>query len=226
MESLWLLFWVAVNPFYNLWLILLESVILGRYLWWWRLRIGLLLFYLHDSPYSVIKREGAQTPVRVENLTYGETPVLSAGKILSRLSPSSEDTLIDLGCGRGQVVFAAHCLFGMEAIGIDIIPTFVSRGARISVWMGTSQKVRFIKENLAWIPDELLQRATIFYLSGTTFDDEQMEKIVARLERARLGTRLITLSEELKSPLYRVEGSDSFDFTWGRSEVYFHRKVG
>lgn len=217
-----LLFWAIVNPFYNLWLILLEAVALGRYLWWWRLRIGLI--FLQGNPYRVIKREGARTPVRMENLIYGETPVLSVKKILERLSPSAEDTLIDLGCGRGLVVFAAHYLFGMETIGIDIIPTFISRGAKLAIWMGTSKTV-FIRENLAWVSDELLERATIFYLAGTTFDDEQMEKIVARLERARPGTKLITLSEAFPSPLYTIVGSGSFRFTWGRSDVYFHEKV-
>lgn len=225
MESLKLLLWVVINPFYNLWLILLESVVLGRYSWWWHLRVGLLLFYLHDSPYRVIRREALQMPIRIENLIYGETPVLTAKKVLERLSPSADDILIDLGCGRGQVVFAAHYLFGVEAIGIDIIPTFIRRASRLSRWMGISQKVRFIRENLAWIPDELLQRATILYLAGTTFDDEQMQRIGVRLEGARPGAKLITLSEEFHSPLYKIVGSDSFQFTWGRSEVYFHQKI-
>ena len=212
------------NPFYNLGLGALELSRFWRCGWWWRLRALLFLFYLADSPFAVIRREGPRAPVRVENLVYGETPCLTMQKILAELRPDSNDHFIDLGSGRGLTVFFVRFYSNIPATGIEVVPTFVRRAQKVVRLLGLSG-IDFIQENLSWILEEQIEKGTIFYLAGTTFQDELLDKIALRLERLRPGVRLVTLSEAFPSEQFRVTAVKPYYFSWGKTDVYFQEKV-
>ncbi|MCS6886295.1 MAG: class I SAM-dependent methyltransferase [Acidobacteriota bacterium] len=224
MRLLELLFFAITNPIYNAWLLVLEVCTFAGHWWWWKLRLKLLLLYLPEGPYRLAMREASKVGLAQENLIYGETPCLTVKKILERISPSAKDVLLDLGCGRGLVVLTSYYCFGMSAVGIDILPSFVERGRKLVGWLADT-KVEFIEADIRNLPDEMLDAATVVYLASTTFDDEQMQRIVTCLERAKAGTRLITLSEAFPSPAYRLIYSEEFYFSWGKTEVYFHEKI-
>jgi hypothetical protein len=219
-----LLFIALTNPFYNLGLGLWELSVFWRFGWWWRLRALLFIYYFADSPFAVVKREGPRLPVPLQNLIYGETPCISIQKILLELNPGSDDCFVDLGCGRGLSVFFARQYLNIPAIGIELVPTFVSRAQKIARRLKLSG-VEFIRENLSWIVAEQIGRGTIFYLAGTAFDDELLNKIATRLETLPPGVRLITLSEPFPSPLFRVTAIKSCYFSWGKTEVYYQEKL-
>jgi hypothetical protein len=219
------LLWIGItNPFYNLGLGLWELSHFWSCGWWWRLRALLSLFYFTDSPFAVIKREGARAPVSLQNLVYGETPCLTMQKIMGELHPSSTDHFVDLGCGRGLTVFFVRFFCNIPATGIEIVPTFVRRAQKVARILGLSG-VEFIRENLSWVTQEQIGRGTIFYLAGTTFEDELLDKIALRLDMLQPGVRLITLSEAFPSEQFRVIKVKPYFFSWGKTDVYFHEKV-
>jgi hypothetical protein len=220
-----LLFIALTNPLYNLGLGLCEAFYYGRYLWWWRLRGLLFLFYLVDSPFTVVKREGRRAPVRVQNLIYGETPCLTIRRILDDLKPNANDHFVDLGCGRGLALLFVRLWWNIPVTGIEVVPTFITRARKIANMLRLD-RVELIQENLAWVMREQIEMGTIFYLAGTAFEDEQMIKIASRLEMLPAGIRLITLSEPLASDLFRVTGGGTCHFSWGKTEVYYHEKIG
>lgn len=224
MEFLKLLFIAITNPIYNFGLYIVETFVYGKYGWWWRLNMLYFLSYLAESPFAVIKREGPRAPVHLQNLIYGETPCLTLQKILQEIPITEKDHFIDLGCGRGFNVCFVNAYFGIPATGIDVIPTFISRARKIAKQMNLTN-IRFIKENISWLTMEEMGQGTIFYMASTTFEDDQLTKIALRLEMLPIGTRLITLSDELPSEMFRITQVKEYLFSWGKTEVYFHEKI-
>ncbi|MBL8149675.1 MAG: hypothetical protein JNN15_07085 [Blastocatellia bacterium] len=219
-----ILFLAITNPFYNLGLFVWEGFSFGRYLWWWRLRLAFLFFYLSESPYAVIKREGFRAPVTMDNLVYGETPCLTLKKILEKAKISSSDHFVDLGCGRGLSVMFVRMFFNIPSTGIELLPTFVEKAKKIARRLSVD-KVDFIRENLAWITEAETRQGTVFYLAGTAFNDELWAKVVLRLELLPKGVKVITLSEEIASEKFRIDSVEEFYFSWGKTEVYFQEKI-
>ncbi len=224
MKFLYLVFVGIINIFYSLGLSIVEMLTFGKYFWWWKLH-GLLFFsYLSDGPYLITKREGKRAPVLAQNLIYGETPCLTIKKILEEANIQPTDHFVDLGCGRGLIVLFVNLYFQIPTTGVEIIPTFIRRAEVISKTLGLT-KIRFIKENLSWITLEQVGRGTIFYLAGTTFQEELLAKITNRLELLPVGIKLITLSDSIISPHFKLIKVSSYYFSWGKTEVYFHEKV-
>ena len=225
MQQFLKLLWIGLtNPFYNLGLGLWELSHFWRCGWWWRLRALLSLLYFADSPFAVIKREGARAPVSLQNLVYGETPCLTMQKILAELRPSSADRFVDLGSGRGLSVFFVRFYYGIPATGIEVVPTFVRRAQKVARMLRLNG-VEFIRENLSWVTEEQIGRGTIFYLAGTTFEDELLDKIAERLVMLPPGVRLITLSEAFPSEQFRVVKMRPYFFSWGKTDVYYHERI-
>src|SRR5262249_54594786 len=145
-----------------------------------------------------IKREGRRAPVDWQNLVYGETPCLTMRDMLAELSPGESDHFVDLGCGRGLALFFVRLYYGIPATGIEVIPSFVRRAERIARRLKLT-KIYFLRENLAWVTLDEIGQGTIFYLAGTTFEDDLLNKIAERLEMLPPGVKLITLSEAFPS---------------------------
>ena len=77
--------------------------------------------------------------------------------ILSSLSVSSSDYLIDLGCGVGSINLTAATRYGVAGLGVDIDPTLVSQATRAAEEAGLEDLVTFRQEDVA---DTDLSRAT------------------------------------------------------------------
>ncbi len=213
-----------INLFYNLGLFILEVALLSHKICWWKIRGLLFLSYFSDGPYSIVRKEGKRAPVLPQNLTYGETPCLTIRKILQELELKPSDHFVDLGCGRGLTVFFVNQYFHIPATGVDIIPTFIRRAKILAKNLGLTQ-VKFIKENLSWLTLEQIGKGTIFYLTGTAFEEELLAKIASRLELLPIGIKLITLSDALPSTQFQVIKIKPFYFSWGKVDVYFHQKI-
>jgi hypothetical protein len=223
-EFLYLVFLGIGNLFYNLGLSIAELVKFGLTPWWWKLRMLLFISYLSDGPYLLVKREAKRAPVLPQNLIYGETPCLTIKKILEDAGIKPTDHFVDLGCGRGLTVFFVNLYFQIPSTGIEVLPTFVKRAEKLSKTLGLTQ-VNFIKENLSWVTLEDIGKGTIFYLTGTTFEDELLAKIASRLELLPVGVKLISLSDAIPSIQFQVTKVKSYYFSWGKTDVYFQEKI-
>lgn len=224
MEFLYLVFLGIGNLFYNIGLSIAELLQMGSRSWWWRLRFLLFFSYLSDGPYLLVKREGKRAPVLPQNLIYGETPCLTIKKILEDAEIKPTDHFVDLGCGRGLTVFFVNLYFQIPSTGIEVLPTFVKRAEKLSKSLEL-KNIEFIRENLSWVTLEQIGKGTIFYLTGTTFEDELLAKIASRLELLPVGIKLITLSDAIPSTQFQVTKVKSYYFSWGKTDVYFQEKV-
>ncbi|NDD30952.1 MAG: hypothetical protein EB084_22075 [Proteobacteria bacterium] len=199
-----------------------EMARLGRRGWYWRLHLAMTRAYTFDSAWRVVTREAPATGLSEMQLVYGETPAFTMLAMLARVGISPEDTLIDLGCGRGIAVMAAALEWPLSAVGIDALPTFVERGNVIARRLGIDDRVTLRHENFV---DADLSQGTVFYAAATTFErdiiDTVAEKVARQASSAKRPLRFITLSQPLLPPWKMVEKL-TLPMTWGRNTVYFH----
>lgn len=165
------------------------------------------LTYLFSNPFRICRRH-------LERLgegnvhAYGETP-LSAWKEIARLARiGPDDLLIDLGCGRGKICFWSAAWIGCKTVGIDWAPPFIRRASILARLLRFSN-LQFRESSLSEVS---LQDATVLYLY-TFHPDEESLDLPKRC-------RVITVSDPLPHPAFRISASKTVSFPWGEAEVF------
>jgi len=154
-------------------------------------------------------------------LTYGEIYYFTARNILKNINFSSEDLLIDLGSGRGKMVFFASIYYGARAIGLDIMPTFVKKSSLVASKLKL-KKVEFLEQDFR---NYDFSKSTVIYLAGTCLSDESISLLLKSLKSAPVGAKIISLSYPLRSDFLNVISKNKMSFSWGSSMVYVHEKL-
>jgi len=202
-----------------------EMAVLGRNRWYWRLHANAKRLYWKDPAVHVVMREAAAAQLPAEQCVYGETPAMSFLSMLKRIDVTADDTLIDLGCGRGLALLAAAAAFGLHGVGIDVMPTFIDRANEIARRMQLETRVHFISGDFL---QQDLSRGTIFYAASTTFVRDIIDDVAARVAQQADTThliRFITLSQPLLPP-WKLVAKATYPMMWGRNSVYFHALHG
>lgn len=179
----------------------------------------LLLSYFFKSPYRLVREfTKGQEP-------YGETPLVVMKRLAKRLPIGSSDVVYELGSGRGRVCLWLAMVIGCKTVGIEQVPTFVQKSARIARLFGV-KNVQFIEADML---QQDLQAASVIYLFGTALPDEEITRFVTLCKNVRPGTKIVTVSYALTE--YSAEGIVTLidtlqvPFSWGTTEVYVHRVV-
>lgn len=184
--------------------------------WWWRLRIALRLNWFGTSPLGILKKETDNIP---DDLVYGETFPGTAYEILQKLDITAEDSIVDLGCGRGVVPLTAALAFGIKSCGIDIINGYIERCRKTAASLSLEELADFLKLDFRHAP---LPKASIYFIAGTCLSDESWKELMERLEKAsKPGTRAVSLSQPLPSDKWDILRRETMPFTWGPTQVYF-----
>ncbi len=165
------------------------------------------LFYLFSNPFRICRRH-------LERLgegnvhTYGETPLSAWKEIAQLVRLGPDDLLIDLGCGRGKLCFWSAAWIGCRAVGVDRVPSFIGRASFLSRLLRLAN-LQFRESSLSEAP---LQDATVLYLYTFHPEEESLE--------LPKGCRVITVSEPLSHPAFRILASKTVSFPWGEAEVF------
>lgn len=186
--------------------------------------LSLLLSYCFISPFKISKdfliRKGEK-----EIYAYGETPLTTLEQIAEKCDFSPKDKVIELGCGRGRSCFWLNHFIGCSVIGIDYIPEFIEKANQIKQRFDVSG-VQFRLEDMVRSD---LSEATVIYLYGTCLEEDSIRKIIANIEKAPPGTKVISVSYPLtdyvSSPSLEVMRVFPAKFTWGIGDVYLHYRV-
>lgn len=208
------------NTAYNAGLALREAAALGRFPWWWRLRAALARHWAGLSPFAVVRREGPASGLPEEDLIYGETPPLTAYRLLEALQVGPRDRVVDLGCGRGTVVLVAALAFGAAGLGCEALPTFVERGRRVACSLGLSR----VEFRLGDVRGGPLPQGTVYFVAGTTLRPESWRRVCARLKDTAPGTRAASLSAPLPASRWELLQRNKMPFSWGPATVYLQRR--
>lgn len=148
---------------------------------------------------------------------YGETPLSVVRTLAAALSLSEEDSLWELGSGRGKACFYLNRLSQCQVIGVEIHPWFY-RGSIFLKHLLRAKKVEFLKKDL-FSTD--LSSATAVYLYGTGWE-------VKSLKSLKKGTRVATVSDSLTESLpgeFSLQKTFEAAFPWGITDIYIQTKI-
>lgn len=184
---------------------------------------ALNLRYFRPSQFMLALREGlkVEKPETLYRLTYGETTWFGIDAALKAVNATPEDVFYDLGCGTGRNVFYANLVKGMNATGIDLLPTFVRNGQAL-VEQFKLENIRFLEQNIFTTN---LREATVVYITANCFDAETMGLLVKRLEDLQPGARVISTHRPIPSPHLQVTGQQMLPFSWGVDKMVYQQVV-
>lgn len=183
----------------------------------------LLFSYFFNNPFRISKEflilKGE------ENIyTFGETPLTTLDAIARECGLTQQDTVFELGCGRGRTCFWLNQFIGCTVIGVDFVPAFIQKAQKVQQRFQV-QGVSFRLEDL-FTTD--LTDATVIYLYGTCYSTAEIELLSERFSQLPKGSKIITVSYSLTefapSAPFRVVKQFPAAFTWGVGEVYLQVK--
>ena len=178
--------------------------------------------YNSENQFWVSLKEGyRQRSEKVTNLTYGETSYFAMKESLKAVNMSKDDIFYDLGCGTGKTVFYANATYGAKSIGVDIVPDFINNANKIVHEMNL-QNISFIEKSIF---DVNLKDGTVFYITPTCFDAENMQKVMKKFEKLPKGSRLIVLSRHLPLPNLKLIDRKNLFYSWGKAETFYYSVV-
>lgn len=189
-----------------------------------KIDVCLLLSYLFQNPFRMNKDFLIKKGVE-DIYTYGETPLTTLDLIVRQCGITAKDTVFELGCGRGRTCFWLNQWIGCKSVGIDWNPIFIEKAQTIKEKFSLSEVV-FRHENLFQAD---LKEATVIYLYGSCFSEEEVEMLIDRFRKLPQETKIITVSYDLTSmkkenPFHLIK-EFSAPFTWGQAQVYLHLKT-
>lgn len=181
----------------------------------------LLRGYFLENPYKISKEFLIEKGEK-EVYAYGETPLSAFEKIVKACELKREDTVFELGCGRGRTCFWLKYFVGCSVVGVEYIPYFVEQANRVKKDYGI-KNIDFRCEDML-LTD--LSEATIIYLYGTCLDEIFIKKLIKKFEKLKSGTKIITVSYPLTdyttSSKFKVQKSEKITFPWGKTTFFLH----
>lgn len=183
--------------------------------------LTLLGSYIFKSPYRISKNF-LKSHHATEINAYGETPLLTMELIAKECGLTSDDTVFELGCGRGRTCFWLHHFIKCRVVGVEFIPEFVKKANQI-VNFFQLDSINFQLEDMMQTD---LSEATVIYLYGTCLDEATISVLIEKMEKLPSGTKIITVSypltEYAQKPFLEVMKIFPAKFTWGNTEVFLH----
>ncbi len=154
-----------------------------------------------------------------EELKYGETPWFTAEQILRAARLKSGEQFLDLGCGTGKMVFTAALAFEARAVGVEVLPSYLSVAEKLKRWCKL--------DNCAFQLDDFTQvnlsEADLVFLTANALTEETRRHLLGRFQTLKHGARLLTVDWPIQDDSrIKMVGSERYLFSWGRDEVYFH----
>lgn len=184
-----------------------------------KIDLNLIFLYLFKNPFRISKfflLEKKQKDI----YTYGETPLTTLEHIAKKCQISKEDTVFELGTGRGRACFWLQQFIQCKVIGIEYVPEFIANAEAI--------KKRYHLERVEFRQEDMLKAdvtgATVIYLYGSCLEDKQIEQLIENLSCLPQGTKIISVSYPLTDytlkPLFEIMNCFEAKFPWGTAEVY------
>jgi SAM-dependent methyltransferase len=168
-----------------------------------------------------LKESYRQKSEKIVNLTYGETSYFAIKESLKFVELNKDDVFYDLGCGTGKTVFFANAIYGAKSIGVDIVGDFIDN-ANFIVNNLKLKNISFLEKSIF---DLNLKDGTVFYITPTCFDAENMKKVLKMFEKLPKGSRLIVLSRHLPLPNLELVGRKNLYYSWGKAETFYYKVI-
>ncbi|MFN8674086.1 MAG: methyltransferase domain-containing protein [Candidatus Sericytochromatia bacterium] len=162
-----------------------------------------------------------QKTEKLHNLTYGETTYFSIYQSLKFIELNEKDVFYDLGCGTGKTVFTANTIFGANSTGIELIADFVDNANQISKELDL-KNIKFLEKSIF---EHNLKDGTVFYVTPTCFDPDNMKKLEEKFKTLPKNARVIILSKRMDLPNFKFLGQKELYYSWGKAHTFYYQVV-
>jgi len=186
----------------------------------WHIDCPLWLTYGWGKAHRIARREQPKDLRSRVDFTFGETPWPAMRRILELVEPTPETRMLELGSGTGRFALFASKIFGLQAEGVDMVPTFIDRSNNIAQKQGLC--CHFELNDLFNVP---WHDASFVYVVATTFSGQSVRDLSAKSAELQPGARIVVVSHRLDGAWLEWETCEVLNFSWGPSGVFFHRKL-
>jgi len=169
------------------------------------------------NPYTLCRRY-LQKKGEINIHAYGETPLTLLETIVKRFYIGKEETLVEMGAGRGRGALFLATSMGLHVKALEQHPLFCQILREMSV------------EGLEVVEGDMMEAdlsgATSIYLYGTMLTDSEIHALIAEFKKMSPAVKIITVSYPLKQYDSAFEIVDQFEgeFPWGKTTVFFNRR--
>ena len=149
--------------------------------------------------------------VRYTDVPYVPTPQKLVDAMLAAAEVKPGDVLLDLGSGDGRIVLTAAKRYGIQAIGIEIVPELVQESEKTARQMGLTGKAQFIQGDLFGQDLRQASIVTVFLSPGVNL--RLRPKLLRELKP---GTRVISHTFDMGSwaPGKTIQVDDRQVYLW------------
>jgi precorrin-6B methylase 2 len=162
--------------------------------------------------------------------TYGEVVPESFYQMMVRVSPIKGEVFYDLGSGTGKAVILASLFFEFsKCIGIETLEDLHKASRQVlenyqhyAVVQREKRFIDFINTNFL---EYDISDGDIFFIHATCFPDELMSQLGKRLEFAKTGARVITVTKTFESDKFQSVDHHEYQMSWGKATIYFYKKI-
>lgn len=178
-----------------------------------KIDLRLLLTYRWNNPFQ-IARQYLEEHGANDLYTYGETPLTTMHLIAERAGIGKEDTVLELGCGRGRSCFWLREWIGCKVVGVEQVPTFVK--------IANEMKEYFQVDGVDFVEGDYTKvdwgNPTVVYLYASNLSEEEIEVLAQRIRKLPKGTKVISVSYPI--PGIMVMRRFQLPFTWGDADIF------
>lgn len=194
----------------------------------------------YDRGLRISIRERNELKITEEGYAYGEIDIDTFANMILKIAKvygsKKSGIFYDLGCGVGQLVYAAAAVGDFQkCVGIEILKSLFDRGEkRKSKWasymedesMPESIKrcdVAFINgdifENIDWL------QGSFIFIHWTAIPRLKLDKLFKKLERLAEGTICVAITNPIPNPSFEVILTGKILVSWGEAEYYLQEKI-
>lgn len=166
--------------------------------------------YWFSNPYKIAKRYYSE--LGEDPYVYGETPFETFMQIGNALKLKPQDTLLELGCGRGRGAFFLNHFFGSKIVAIEQIPEFIERAQRVQ----RSHCLRRVEFRCQDMLKCSFDGASAVFLAGTCLQEDVIERLTRKLSQYH--ARIATISYPLKG--FKVSQELEILMPWGTTSAF------
>ena len=124
---------------------------------------------------------------------YVTSPQPIVEKMLEVARLKSGETIYDLGCGDGRILFSAVKNFGAKAVGVEISPALVKRAQQTLESQGMQDQVKVIQGDMMAVDVSAANVVSLYLMT------EANEQLRPKLERElKPGARVVSLEFKIK----------------------------
>lgn len=189
--------------------------------------LALLRRYLFINPYRIHKQFLMERGSG-DLYSYGESYLTSFAQAMQAARVSADDHFVELGSARGRNGFWLQSFVGCHILGIEQVPFFVEQACSV-VKQRKLQKISFQQGDFL---ESDLSQATLVYVDATLMENEEIVRLLPRLEKMAPGSRVVGVNLSLVAEQGEGQGEKwsridrlELPFLWGVSEVAIFQRL-